>query len=264
MYPFESMNLVSVYTVLTIVFVFIILVRVNPYSVVTRFIQLLFQNRKFLIHFALVLAILYVNKIELMYEQSKHLSYDFTPFIFRLEGNLTASIQNAFASPFLTFVFTYFYIIILPVMMIGSILIYSYNKNLTVFYATCYAIALNYVIAIPFYLYFPVNEVWFYLQPQVKLLIPEVFPSFEVSYRPFSGLDNCFPSLHTSLSIAMSVLAFRSELRAWRAFVFLSTVMIIFSIFYLGIHWLADMLTGCVLGIFAGQFGFWLARRTSR
>jgi membrane-associated phospholipid phosphatase len=80
-----------------------------------------------------------------------------------------------------------------------------------------------------------------------------VFPTFETDYRPLSGLDNCFPSLHTSISVSMAVIAMKSNNKFWQWFTLISAVFIIFSIFYLGVHWLTDMGGGLVLGIFASR-----------
>jgi membrane-associated phospholipid phosphatase len=138
--------------------------------------------------------------------------------------------------------------------MIASVFIYTYQKNYKMFYAVCYAIMFNYIFAIPFYLFFSVNEVWSYL-PNVHALMLHSFPTFETVYRPTSGITNCFPSLHTSISISMAFLAMRSKNIFWSRYTLISSACVIFSIFYLGIHWVTDMFGGLVLGVIAARLG---------
>ncbi|WJH32566.1 phosphatase PAP2 family protein [Paenibacillus sp. CC-CFT747] len=147
--------------------------------------------------------------------------------------------------------------------MVASLGIYTYQKNHKLFYAVCYAMMFNYMIAIPFYLFFPVNEVWYYASTKVEFLMTSVFPTFEQEYRPLSGLNNCFPSLHTSLSVTMAVIAWKSNSVFWRRFTIGSAAFIIFSIFYLGIHWLTDMCGGLLLGLFAGTMALRLSEGRS-
>jgi membrane-associated phospholipid phosphatase len=144
--------------------------------------------------------------------------------------------------------------------MIASVGIYTHHKNMKLYYAFCIAILMNYFLAVPFYLFVPVNEVWF-VHSQVRFLLPDVFPTFEQEYRSLSGLNNCFPSLHTSISVTLALLAAKSGIRRWAIFAWINAVVIIFSIFYLGIHWFTDMAAGVVLAllsVFVGlKVGAW-------
>jgi membrane-associated phospholipid phosphatase len=259
MYPFQSMESISIYIAITVCIVLVVIVQMNPLKVAFQFMKYLVRRKMFLSHLVLVIAILYVNKLELLVENSMQLSYDLTPFVYSIEGSVSTILQHMWQSPILTFFFTYLYTVMLPTLLIGSIFIYSYKQDHTMYYAACYAITINYLVAIPFYLFFPVDEVWYFLQPDAKLLIVDAFPTFEQEYRPFSGLDNCFPSLHTSLSITMAFLAYRSSFKAWGYFAIITASLIVISIFYLGIHWISDMLAGCLLGYGAARIGYWLA-----
>lgn len=254
MSPFQSMTHATVYIVITVFFFLLFALRANPLSAAGNVVQEIFTSRKYLLHAVVMIAILFFNKAELMLEKKLNYQADFTVSIYRIEGNFIAGIQQVFHNDILTMVTSYFYVAIFPSIMIASIFIYTYQKNYHLFYAVVYAIMFNYMIAIPFYLFFPVNEAWTFL-PNVHLLIKDVFPTFEQDYRPLSGLDNCFPSLHTSISVSMAVIAVKSRNAFWKAFVPLSAIVIIFAIFYLGIHWLSDMSAGIVLGVFAARVG---------
>jgi membrane-associated phospholipid phosphatase len=250
--PFQSMTNATYYIVLTIFIFLFCSLRKNPFVAAGSFVQEVFTTRKFMFHLVAMIAILLFNKIEMSIEKSMNYQADFTGSIYKIEGNFVATIQHFFHNDILTYVTSFFYVVVFPSVMIASIGIYTYQKNYKLFYAICYALMFNYMVAIPFYLFFPVNEVWSF-HPNVQPLINDVFPTFETDYRPLSGLDNCFPSLHTSISVSMAIIAVKSRSIFWKIFVPSSTAIIIFSIFYLGIHWLTDMCGGVVLGVTAAR-----------
>ncbi len=251
---FETMTDMNLYITITLFIIILFVSRINPVAASISVIYQVIFNRKYLFHVILVLSMLFINKMELNIEEKMVFQTDFTPYIYSIEGDFVAIIQKIFLNPLLTLLTSYFYLIVFPCLMIASILIYTYKKEYTLFYALCYAITINYLVAIPFYLFFPVNEVWFF-HPHVDLLILDVFPSFEQEYRTLSGLNNCLPSLHTSLSISVTVLAMQSKFKIWRLFVICSMIVIIFSIFYLGIHWFIDMCSGVILGASSAYAG---------
>ncbi|MZQ86193.1 phosphatase PAP2 family protein [Paenibacillus sp. 5J-6] len=254
MSPFQSMTHATVYIVITVIIFLIAATRKNPFVIAGSFVQEIFTSRKYLLHFAALITILFFNKLEMWVEKRIDYKADFTKSIYGIEGNFVSAIQHFFHNDILTVVSSYFYVVVFPSVMIASIALYTFKKNYKLFYAICYALMFNYMIAIPFYLFFPVNEVWSF-HPSVKLLILDVFPTFEQDYRPLSGLDNCFPSLHTSISVSMAVIAVKSRNTFWKIFVPISSAFIIFTIFYLGIHWLSDMCAGVVLGVVAARLG---------
>lgn len=258
--PFDSMTHVSIYTAIVTVILLIVALRANPITIVTRFVQAFVTNRKNLFHLLAVLFILYMNKLELSVEKAMNYTADFAPVFYQIENNFVETVQQFFYNEQLTYFTSFFYVIVFTSLMIVSIGIYMYDKNYKLFYALCYAILTNYIVAMPFYLFFPVTEVW-HTQPNVNLLLHEVFPTFEQEYRLMSGLDNCFPSLHTSLSVTIAFIAARSGNRFWKYFTAISAIIIIFSIFYLGIHWFMDMVAGLALGIFAATAGQRIASR---
>jgi len=254
MFHIQSMTHVTIYIAITVLFILLFALRTNPFTVAGTFVQEIFTSRKYLFHLAAMICILFFNKIQLYVEKQIKNPDDFTPSIYKFEGDTVAWIQHFFENSFLTSILTFFYVIVFTSLLVASLAIYTYSKNKTLFYALCYAMMINYMVAIPFYFFFPVNEVW-YFHSKVDLLILDVFPSFEQEYRPLSGLNNCFPSLHTSISVTLALIALRSSNVFWRRFVVICAGIIIFSIFYLGIHWLTDMAGGVLLGIVAAQVG---------
>ncbi|MGG4032749.1 phosphatase PAP2 family protein [Paenibacillus cisolokensis] len=257
---FHSMNDVIWYTTLTVIILLAYGTGANPLRVGGRFVRELAVSRSHLLLFAALLGILLLNKLELSFEGEMQYGADFTPLFYAIEGDLVANIQQLLVRDWLTPVMSFMYIVVFQSLLIASLVMYVYlDPTKRLYRATCYAIMINYVIAIPFFLYFPVNEAWFY-HSNVSFPMLETFPAFESEYRHLSGLDNCFPSLHTSISVTLSILAFRSKIRRWAWLVGISAAVIITSIFYLGIHWMTDMLGGTVLGIFSAALGLYFSR----
>lgn len=261
---FQTMQSVILWSVLaTIVLVWVGSKR-NPLYAVKAFIQTLLRSRKFLISFILLVLILLVNKYELEFEQWLNAGWDFTPFIHQLEGQFVYHFQNIFNTPILTSILSVFYLVIFQALIISSLMVYVSTNQQGLATATCYAIMLNYLIALPFYLFVQVNEVWSYAPANVEFLMLHAFPTFEEQYRGFSGIDNCFPSLHTSISVTVALLASRSGNKRWMILTGVSAACIVFSIFYFGIHWLSDMIAGVALAAFASWAGLKLAKANSR
>lgn len=201
-----------------------------------------------MVHVIACLGILALNKLELLIEPTLDKSWDWTPYIRTFEGNVTPLLQHWFNYEPLTYFTTYFYVIVFSVLMACSLLIYHREKDYRSLYVLLYSIGFNYIFAIPFYLFAPVSEAW-YNHSDIKFLIPSVYPGFEAGYRSFSGLDNSFPSLHTSLSVTLALIAWQSVNRRFGRITFFTAGVILFAIIYLGIHWYLDLIAGVVLAL---------------
>ncbi|WP_239004540.1 phosphatase PAP2 family protein [Paenibacillus tepidiphilus] len=261
---YQSMNAVVFYTV-ALVFLLIWLGSLrNPLLAFAEIGKEMLRSYKFVLVVLGMVGILALNKFELQIEHRLNLHTDFTPFVFGIEGHFVRLVQELFYSPWLTPVIVFFYIFMLQSVLAASLGVYLLDKNRIMLYASCYAIILNYAIAIPFFLYYPVNEVWAYAPAGVRFVMLDVFPRFETEYRPLSGLNNCFPSLHTAISLSTALLAYRSGNRRWMAITSVSAAFIIFGIFYLGIHWLSDMLGGALLAVVSTSVAVRLAKLTLR
>lgn len=261
---FHSMQTITWFTLLVLILFVLICFFQNPWHAVVGLAGELLRLRRFMWMFLLMLGVLLLNGYELALEKKLPYSADFTPWIFRLEGHFVQQVQNLTHAPWLTGITSFFYLVVFQSLILASLFIYAGEKRTVFLHATCCAVILNYLIAIPFYLLFPVNEVWSYPDSGVSFYMLEAFPEFETVYRPLSGINNCFPSLHTSISVTMAILAVRSGNRRWGFFASISAVIIVFSIFYLGIHWLTDMLAGLLLATVSSSVGLRWARRWNR
>ncbi|TVY04081.1 phosphatase PAP2 family protein [Cohnella terricola] len=251
---FHNMSTVAYSTLIAVVVLIVFGTGRQPFAAAWAFVKSLVVSRKYLLFFISVIAIMLVNKNELRLEKWIGITYDLTSPLTGWEGNWHVWLQDNIHSDLLTAVCAVFYLVLFQSAMIASVGIYTQRGNMKMYYAFCIAILVNYFVAVPFYLFVPVNEVWF-AHSQVHFLMLDVFPTFEQEYRSLSGLDNCFPSLHTSISVTLALLASKSGIRRWAVFNWINAGVIVFSIFYLGIHWFTDMVAGVALAILSAYVG---------
>ncbi|MDG0790156.1 phosphatase PAP2 family protein [Cohnella ginsengisoli] len=254
MIVFGSMTTISALTAVTVALLVGYGTARQPLAAAAAFVTKLYRSPKKLILFLSLLLIMALNKFELNLEAALPVPRDLTRMLVGWEGSWQGTLQRALESPWLTIFCAFFYLVVFQGFMVASLILYASAGKDKLYYALCIALLLNYLVAVPFYLFVPVHEAWA-ASPNIRFLMLDAFPSFETQYRRLSGLDNCFPSLHTSISVTMALLALRSGSRRWAIFGVANAVIIVFSIFYLGIHWATDMFAGIVLAASAVAIG---------
>jgi hypothetical protein len=174
--------------------------------------------------------------------------HDFARDLHRIEGDAVRAVQGAFGHPLLTAFLAWVYVLVYPILVIVSLVVYAVRgdeERLRVFGAAYFA---NYVLVQPFYFFFPVTEPAYVAGSGVTNGIETLLPGFMDGYRLTSGIDNCFPSLHTSLSLSVALVAASSPCRAWRLLAGVSAALTAFSTVVLGVHWMSDLIAGVVFG----------------
>jgi serine/threonine protein kinase len=164
------------------------------------------------------------------------------------EGAKTAETYDA-ASPVVVYGYStaYFFAMLVLVLATGWALARAGREPFRIF---ALAVTVDYAISLPFFLFFPVPERWAYPESGAILLSDLWAPELIEIFRPISGLDNCFPSFHVSLTVVMVLLAFHYRLRyRWSALWI--GILITLSTSVLGIHWLTDIVAGFATGILA-------------
>ena len=142
----------------------------------------------------------------------------------------------------------YFFVLLGLVVVTGWSL--ARRSDPRIFRIFALAVAVDYAISLPFFLFFPVPERWAWPNSGAILLSDLWAPQLIEIFRPFSGLDNCFPSFHVSLTTVVVGLAFVEHLRYRWAVLWLGLLVII-STAVLGIHWLTDIAAGLATGVLA-------------
>lgn len=144
--------------------------------------------------------------------------------------------------------FTLSYFGLFPLLAAVVALEFYRAKEMTPLRVLSLSIGVNYAVSLPFFLFLPIRERWADPGSGAMLLSDRLSSMFIENIRPFSGLDNCFPSFHTSLTVALIMLGFLYATR-WRWCTLGLGLTIVLSTFALGIHWLPDIIAGASLGV---------------
>ena len=182
---------------------------------------------------------------------SRALDWNITDELYALEGGFVATLQDLTPEATLEF-FTVSYMAGFAFLLAAAPVTYflsegrgqRYLKELLVAYMLNYAIGT--VCYTLFISYGPRN----YLE-SVSGLMYQVYPQTQDLTAAVASNTNVFPSLHTSLSVAVLAVAWRSR-RAhprWTPVAAFVASAVVYSTMYLGIHWLVDVVVGVALGV---------------
>jgi membrane-associated phospholipid phosphatase/DNA-directed RNA polymerase subunit RPC12/RpoP len=211
-----------------------LLLGILPYGVSAYFIYVLVNSQ------ALIRDILGLNPL-----------LNYAKYIMMIEGDAVSYFQS-FVSPTLTYILSFVYLMIFAFVMIFTFLLFVFSGNLKALQEYTIAFIIIYLVAFPFYIFFPVRVTGYTLS-NISPLLYSLSPIIEQSLRFCDpNLDNCFPSLHAALTImALLVVILRTDIKSYKIFAWIATVSILFSILYLGIHWITDLIGGVLLAIVA-------------
>lgn len=109
--------------------------------------------------------------------------------------------------------------------------------------------AFHYAAHFPFYFFTEGHQIWYVKDVMVPL------------FRTVSPLDHVFPSMHTSMSVTSLILAWQQPNKWMRAVYSVFCPLVIFSTFYLQIHWTIDAVAGAVIGVAAVRFAVYATDR---
>jgi len=109
--------------------------------------------------------------------------------------------------------------------------------------------AFHYIAHFPFYLLTEGHQIWYVKGVMVPL------------FRTVSPLDHVFPSMHTSMSVTTLLLAWQQPNKWMRALFTIFCPLVIFSTFYLQIHWTVDAVAGAFVGVAAFKFASYATER---
>ena len=139
------------------------------------------------------------------------------------------------------------YFFFLPVVGIMIAISLARKKDIVPLRVLSLAVTIDYLLSLPFFLFFPVPERWTSADSSAILLSDLWSTSLIEGIRPLSGLDNSFPSFHVSLTMVLVVICFVFRIRFRLTWAVLGSLVVI-ATFILGIHWIPDILAGLALG----------------
>ncbi len=171
---------------------------------------------------------------------------DFTPLFVSLEDGVGRwFIQNW--NPTLLTIFVYIYIGIYPFLLWFTPLYFVLTNQRRAMTMFAVGLLLIYVVALPFYLFFPVTNVYTYFHEPSAL--NTVIPSVERFFYTTTTSNNCFPSLHVAMALLIAFSVSLTRNRRFRIFTAALAVGVIISVIYLGIHWITDVIGGAILSV---------------
>lgn len=217
----------------------------NPLRLIWDFVRDHAVSPESLFYALTLLAIMFLDILETRYDEAitQHLHWDFTSLFLQIEGSATALFQLVHAT-WLTYALSAVYLYVFPVMGVVAMLTAYYSGEKTLARKLFWVTVFNYVLILPFYILVPVSERWAVPDHEVSLLMNQLSPLLIEGLRPLSGLNNCFPSFHTSLATSFALLMSESSNRRLRRTMYVLAGLVLYSTLYLGFHWVLDAFGG--------------------
>lgn len=188
---------------------------------------------------------------------------DMTPWIYAIEGDLVLHVQKFFEAEWLTVTLTHFYVAGFMFICYVSVFYFAYFDDRWMADRVTLTIAWVYVLAVPFYLFFNVRVTGAYI-PEMDTLAYSLNPEISDWFRRIDPFTNCMPSLHIGIPYAvwLCIKRFDHDERwaLYRKIVFAYVLLTVFTIIYLGIHWILDIAGGMIVASIAVN----LADKTSK
>ena len=187
----------------------------------------------------------------------------FTHYVHGLEGEFTLWVQETFRNAVLRDVLSFHYLFVYLFLIWFSPMYYILCRDEVMADKAVLNYFVAYVLAIPLYLFFNVEVTSSFLPGMDALMYHRSWNLF--FFTEVDPLDNGFPSLHIGIPLGLLVIN-RLHVRDlgigmtdWRhrefdLFVAANVPIYLFSIQYLGIHWISDVVPGAMLAIICALF----------
>ena len=187
----------------------------------------------------------------------------FTHWIYAIEGDWTNQIQEFFLNDNLTNLLSGHYLFMYLFMIWFSPMYYILCRDEIMADKAALNYFVIYLLSVPLYLFFNVEVTSSYISGMDALLYHDSFTlAFFTDNDP---MDNAIPSLHVGLPISLLIInrlhcrKLGIDFKDWRHkefdyFVQFNVIIYLFSIQYLGIHWILDIIPGIILAIITSSF----------
>jgi len=174
------------------------------------------------------------------------IGHDFAHNIQSLEGDAVYWFSQHW-TPVLVYFFVIIYIAVYPFTLWFSPTYFLITDNKKAMKTLAYGLLLIYIIALPFYLFLPITNVYTYYNAGSAL--ESVIPSIEKFFYSTTTQNNCLPSLHTAMTILVAYSVSLTGNKKLTYFAYFTMISVIISVIYLSIHWITDVITGGLLAV---------------
>jgi hypothetical protein len=241
------------------------LTRKNPEQrIPLRSIPSEIKEKRYFWHISLyLLMFIYKAAIDHHNEPMKTRVGGYTYWIYKIEGDWTSNLQHTFLNDSLTILLSAHYLFMYLFLIWFSPMYYILSRDKTMADKSALNYLVIYLLSVPFYLFFNVEVTSSYIPGVDALLYHDSFTlSFFTANDP---MDNAIPSLHIGLPIGLLIInrlhckELGVKIKNWRhrefdIFIAINVLIYIFSIQYLGIHWLLDIIPGIGLAFVTSYF----------
>lgn len=171
---------------------------------------------------------------------------DYTENIRGFEGDFVYWFSQNWV-PALVYFFVFIYIALYPFTLWFSPLYFLQTGNKNAMKSLAYGLLLIYAVALPFYLFMPITNVYTYYN--VGSALETAIPSVENFFYSTTTQNNCLPSLHTAMTILIAYCLSLTDNKKLTYIGYFTMIGVIFSVIYLSIHWITDVITGAFLAL---------------
>jgi membrane-associated phospholipid phosphatase len=177
---------------------------------------------------------------------------DMTAYIYAIEGDLVVWFQHTFENAILTSVLTHFYVAGYMMIIFCAFVYTCYFDDRHMADRISLTLLLTYMLALPFYLFFNVRVTGDYI-PEMETLGYHLTPEIQTWFTRIDPFTNGMPSLHIGIPFSIWYCYARNDLdgrwKIWRYCLIGYTLLTSFTILYLGIHWMSDIIGGIAVGM---------------
>ena len=177
---------------------------------------------------------------------------DMTALAYAIEGDIVLWVQEGLRNDFLDVALTHFYVMGFMTATFASFLYPIYFDDRHMADRVSLSMFWVYLLSIPFFLFLNVRVTGDYI-PAMETIAYDLTPEIHNWFNRIDPFTNGMPSLHIGLPFAIWLSMHRwDEDGRWsryRLFLVLFIILTAFSILYLGIHWIVDIIGGMAIGI---------------
>jgi membrane-associated phospholipid phosphatase len=171
---------------------------------------------------------------------------DFTAVVVSIENGVVYWFSQHW-TPILLYFFVFIYIGLYPFLLWFSLLYFLLTDEKKAMKTFAYCLMGIYAIALPFYLFVPVTNVYTYYG--LTSALDTAIPTVEQFFYTTTTNNNCFPSLHVAMCLLIVKTASFTRNKRFIYLTYFCAIGVICAVIYLAIHWITDVIGGLLLGV---------------